>query len=124
MQKKVLICEDDKDIILFLEIFLTKKNYNFLILEEGKKVIPAMKGNNIGVILLDLGLPDIDGAEIAEKLKNNSETKDIPLILFSAGNRVKEIAEKVGADGYIKKPFNLKELDDLIKSKISLVREV
>lgn len=119
MQKKVLICEDDKDIVLFLEIFLTRKNYNFLILKEGKKVMPATKGNNVGVILLDLGLPDIDGAEVAVKLKKNAETKNIPLILFSAGNKVREIAEKVGADGYIRKPFNLKDLDDLIKSKIS-----
>jgi DNA-binding response OmpR family regulator len=117
--KKILICEDDKDIVFFLKIFFKKKNYDFIMLEEGKKVIPTIKENDIGVILLDLGLPDIDGAVIAEELKKNEETRHIPIILFSAGSRVKEVAEKVGADAYIKKPFNLDELEAVIKEKLA-----
>jgi DNA-binding response OmpR family regulator len=117
--KKILICEDDKDIVFFLKIFFKKKNYDFIMLEEGKKVISTIKENDIGVVLLDLGLPDIDGAVIAEELKKDEETRHIPIILFSAGSQVKEVAEKVGADAYIKKPFNLNELEAVIKEKLA-----
>lgn len=116
--KKILVCEDDKDIVFFLKIFFEKRNYDFIMLEEGKKVIPTIKENDIGVILLDLGLPDIDGEIIAEELKKDESTRNIPIILFSAGSRVKNVAEKVGADGYIKKPFNLKELESVINEKL------
>jgi DNA-binding response OmpR family regulator len=117
--KKILVCEDDKDIVFFLKIFFKKKNFDFIILEEGKEVMPIARNNNVGVILLDLGLPDIDGEIIAEELKKDKKTRHIPIILFSAGSRVKEVAERVRADGYIKKPFNLKELESVIKENLT-----
>ena len=116
---KFLICEDDEDMVDLLNIYLTSKGYNYLIVKEGGAVLPALKNNEIQFLLMDLNLPDIDGKEVIKQIKNDPEINDIPIILFSASSKIKMEAKELNADGYIQKPFELTDLEKVIRENLS-----
>ncbi|MCL2368442.1 MAG: response regulator transcription factor [Oscillospiraceae bacterium] len=106
---KILLVEDDRNISDFLVASLTSSGYHVVLAENGRKAISMTADTQFDVILLDLGLPDIDGMKI---LKSIREWSDVPILIVSA--RIEE-AEKVealdaGADDYIAKPFGNNEL--------------
>jgi two-component system KDP operon response regulator KdpE len=118
-RKLLLICEDDKDITNFLRIYLKTRGYYFKIVDEGKKALKILESDEVGLLLLDLGLPDMDGEDLALSIKNNDKTKDVPVILFSAKGKLEQISNDVKADGYIAKPFGLDELEKTIRFQMN-----
>lgn len=106
---KILIIEDDKYIQNFLSLSLKSKGYNYDIASNGLNGLSIFYTNQPDLILLDLGLPDIDGLEIIQSIRLHSE---IPIIVISArGQESEKIAAlDAGADDYITKPFHLGEL--------------
>lgn len=108
-EKTILIIEDDKTIGNFLKISLKTNNYKYFIAENGLTGISLFLSNNPDLVLLDLGLPDIDGVEVLEQIRMKS---DVPVIIISARGQEKEkiAALDSGADDYITKPFNIGEL--------------
>jgi two-component system KDP operon response regulator KdpE len=119
--KTVLVIEDDKSIGNFLKISLKTNNYRYIIAENGLSGISLFLSNNPDLILLDLGLPDIDGLEVLKQIRINS---DIPVIIISARGQEKEkiAALDSGADDYITKPFNIGEL--LARIRVALRRYI
>lgn len=107
--KKILIIEDDRSIQNFLRLSLKSKNYEPIISENGLTGISLFMSNNPGLVLLDLGLPDIDGTEVLKHIRTSS---DIPIIIISARGQEREKVQALdmGADDYITKPFNIEEL--------------
>lgn len=107
--KKILIIEDEKVIQNFLSLSLKSKKYEPIIAENGLLGISLFMSHNPDLILLDLGLPDIDGTEVLKQIRSSS---DIPIIIISARGQEKEkvYALDLGADDYITKPFNIEEL--------------
>lgn len=107
--KKILVIEDDKMISRFLSLALKTNNYAFDIAEKGIDGISLFLSNNPDLILLDLGLPDIDGMEVLQQIRSQSE---IPIIIISARGRESEKVNALdnGADDYLTKPFNIGEL--------------
>lgn len=107
--KTILIIEDDKTIGNFLKISLKTNKYKYFIAENGLTGISLFLTNNPDLVLLDLGLPDIDGIEVLEQIRMKS---DVPVIIISARGQEKEkiAALDCGADDYITKPFNIGEL--------------
>lgn len=105
----VLVIEDDKSISRFLQLSLKTNNYKPLLASSGLDGISLFMSNNPDIILLDLGLPDIDGKEVLEQIRSQS---DVPIIIVSARGEEKEKVEALdnGADDYITKPFHLGEL--------------
>lgn len=114
---KVLVIEDDKSINNFLKILIKTNNYQYINAENGINGISLFMTNNPDIILLDLGLPDIDGMEVLTHIRNSS---DIPIIVISARGQEKEkvMALDLGADDYITKPFNVGEL--LARMRVAL----
>ena len=108
-EKKILIIEDEKVIQNFLKLSLKLKDYEPIIAENGLLGISLFMSHNPDLILLDLGLPDIDGTEVLKQIRLSS---DIPIIIISARGQEKEkvSALDLGADDYITKPFNIEEL--------------
>ncbi|MEG2353782.1 MAG: response regulator transcription factor [Clostridium sp.] len=106
---KVLVIEDDKNILNLLSISLKTNGYNFITSATGLEGLSLFLCNNPDLILLDLGLPDIDGLEVLEQIRQSS---DIPIIVISARGQEKEKVEALdkGADDYITKPFHIGEL--------------
>lgn len=106
---KILIIEDDKSIIRFLTISLETNGYKVLTAENGIEGISLFLTDNPDLILLDLGLPDIDGTEVISQIRAQS---DVPVLIVSARGLEKEKVEALdlGADDFITKPFHINEL--------------
>ena len=102
----ILIVEDDKTIQNFLKVTLKTQNYNYIIAETGLSGLSLFYAN---LVLLDLGLPDIEGIEVLKQIRQNSS---IPIIVVSARSSETEkvMALDYGSDDYVTKPFNAAEL--------------
>lgn len=117
MNEKILIIEDDEIIIRFLTLALKTKNYEPILAKNGVEGINMVINELPDVILLDLGLPDIDGIEVIKQVRSFSE---IPIIVVSARDKENEKVEALdlGANDYLTKPFNVGEL--LARIRVSL----
>ena len=105
----ILIVEDDKTIQNFLKVTLKSQNYNYIIAETGLSGLSLFYANRPDLVLLDLGLPDIEGIEVLKQIRQNSS---IPIIVVSARSSETEkvMALDYGSDDYVTKPFNAAEL--------------
>lgn len=106
---RILVIEDDRSIRNLLRIALEGNGYRCDTAETGSAGIALCASNNPDIVLLDLGLPDIDGSDVIEKIRSFSS---VPIIIVSARDQEREkvAALDLGADDYITKPFNTQEL--------------
>ncbi len=113
----ILIVEDERVINNFMTTVLTSNNYRVLNVDTGKKAISAIASHGPDLVLLDLGLPDMDGLEV---LKNVRSWSAVPVIIVSARGLEREKVEALdlGADDYITKPFGTSELLARIRTAI------
>jgi len=108
MELLFLIVEDDKQIRNFINFSLKSQDYNCVEASTGKEAMNIIATQNLSMIVLDLGLPDIDGIEIIKQVRSFS---DIPIIVVSSRDQDNEKVEALdaGADDYLTKPFSIKE---------------
>lgn len=108
-KKKILVIEDDKQIMRFLSMALKVHDYEMLAAENGVNGINMFLFHHPDIVLLDLGLPDVDGMEVLDEIRSASQT---PVIIISARGKEQEkvSALDAGADDYLTKPFNIGEL--------------
>src|SRR3989344_553462 len=109
MKKTILICDDDKGILEVVKIVLEDKGYNVISLSEAEKVQDTVIKLKPDLILLDLWMPNLNGDTITQTLKDNKNTNHIPIIVISANKDTATIAQKVQADSFLTKPFNIDE---------------
>ena len=118
---KKLIVEDNEMNRDMLSRRLERKGFQIVMAEDGQKGVDMAKSENPDLILMDLGLPVIDGWEATNQIKNDDKTKNIPIIVLTAhamsGDREKAL--EAGADEYDTKPVEFKRLLGKIKSFIS-----
>ncbi len=116
MQKKILVVDDEKDIVDLLKYNLTKEGYQVITASDGKRAVELAQ-NLPDLILLDIMLPEIDGLEVIKIIRYNKPTKNIPIILLTAkGTETDEIVGlELGADDYIVKPISIPKLLARIK---------
>ena len=105
----ILICDDDKDIVGALKIYLSNPDYKLYEAYNGKEAVEVMKNNDISLVLLDIMMPEMDGMEAMVKIR---EFSNAPIILLTAKSEDsdKVLGLNVGADDYVTKPFNLAEV--------------
>jgi two-component system KDP operon response regulator KdpE len=105
----VLLVEDEAQMRRFLRAALTSRGYRLVEAEKGGEAVPLATSHNPDVVLLDLGLPDLDGLEVTRRLR---EFSSVPIIVLSARGREddKVAALDAGADDYLTKPFGMNEL--------------
>jgi len=118
----ILIVEDNQENIDLLYYFLSPQGYELTAVMDGQEAIKAVESEKPDLILLDIMLPKLDGFAVCERLKKNSDTKSIPIIMLTA---LKELKDKiksleVGADDFISKPFENVELLARVKSLLRL----
>ena len=113
----ILVCDDDKDIVKAIEIYLVKENYNVLKAYNGQEALKIIEENTIHLIILDIMMPVKDGIETIEEIRR---TKSIPVIMLSAKSEDEDKIKglNLGADDYITKPFNPLELIARVNSGI------
>jgi DNA-binding response OmpR family regulator len=116
MKKTIIICDDDEGILEVVKIVLEEKGYDVIALSNPEKVLDTIKNSSPHLILLDLWMPILNGDLITQTLKSSEETKNIPVIIFSANKDTAEIAKQIGADNYLTKPFDIDQLEKLVDS--------
>jgi DNA-binding response OmpR family regulator len=110
MKKKILVVDDEPDILEFLQEILEDEGYTVTTTDKGEYAENLHNGGLPQLILLDMLLSGKDGREIARHLKKHDETKHIPVIMFSAHPSAEEAARLAGADDFLAKPFEIDEL--------------
>ena len=125
MKEKILIVEDEKDIIKMLDYNLKKEGFRVVDARDAEDALDLAVREHPDLILLDLMLPGMDGLEVCKALKKESKTGSIPIIMLTAKSQEsdKVVGLELGADDYITKPFSLRELIARIKAVIRRVTE-
>lgn len=118
MSYKIVIVEDEEDISLLLKHNLEKEGYRVNTFLTPSSFLQSLKKDRFDLLLLDLMLPEMNGLEIIRLLRNNQETKNIPIIVLTAKDTEldKVLGLELGADDYITKPFGIKELLARVKT--------
>jgi DNA-binding response OmpR family regulator len=112
--KKILIIDDDPDILEAVQLILELHGYVSEITTKGEEAYSKVTTFNPDLIILDVLLSGSDGREICKKLKNDSKTQHIPILMMSAHPNAKQSVRECGADSFVAKPFSVKELTDTI----------
>ena len=116
--KKILIIEDEKDILQLVKLYLEKEGYRTITASTGTEGLDSAKQHKPDLIVLDLMLPEIDGLEVCKRLRSASETAMLPIIMLTAKAEETDqvIGLELGADDYVTKPFSPKALVARIKA--------
>ena len=114
-KQKILIVDDDNNIAELISLYLTKECYDTKIVNDGEEALSAFETYNPNMILLDLMLPGIDGYQVCREVRAKS---NVPIIMLSAKGEIfdKVLGLELGADDYIMKPFDSKELVARVKA--------
>jgi two-component system phosphate regulon response regulator PhoB len=110
---KILIADDEKDFTDIMKSILTKKGYEVIIDPNGH-LLDNLSYDLPDLIIIDINLPNRDGGDLCAKLKLESHTKHIPIILISAIMDLKQISQFCGAEDYLVKPFSKSDLEEKI----------
>jgi len=118
--KKILIADDKPEVVELVRVTLEGEDYQILSAFDGEEALEKIRKEKPDLILLDIVMPKIDGFEVLSKLKNDSQTKDTPVIILTAqGQKVdQEKGRRLGAQDYITKPFSpsalLNKIEELL----------
>ena len=114
---KILVCDDDKDIVEAIDIYLTQEGYEVLKAYDGDEAIKVLKRNEVDLLIMDVMMPRLDGLRATLKIRENMS---LPIIILSAKSEDadKILGLNIGADDYMTKPFNPLELVARVKSQL------
>jgi len=113
-KKYILVCDDDAGIVDVATLILEEQGYEVATASRGEEVLTAIQDPRPDLVILDLWMPGITGDKITQRLKQNSDTASIPVIIFSANRDTQKIATEVGANACISKPFDISELEEKV----------
>jgi DNA-binding response OmpR family regulator len=110
--KKILIVDDEPNILMSLEFLMKKEGYEVFIARNGREAIDILNKEMPDALILDIMMPEVDGLEVCELVKSNEETQHIKVIFLTAKAKDSDIEKgyAAGADLYLNKPFATKEL--------------
>ena len=113
----ILICDDDRDIVSALDIYLTSEGYHTIAAYDGAQAVKAVEENDVHLILMDVMMPNLDGIRATARLRERS---NVPIILLTAKSEDadKVLGLNIGADDYVTKPFNPMEVMARVKSQL------
>lgn len=114
---KILVCDDDKEIVEAIDIYLTQEGYEVLKAYDGQEALKVLNANDVDLLVIDVMMPRLDGIRATLKIR---EENNIPIIILSAKSEDadKILGLNVGADDYVTKPFNPLELVARVKSQL------
>ena len=119
MNKRVLILDDDPDILQICSIVLKKKGFDVSTLNTSNQVVDQVRIHQPNVILMDNWIPGPGGIEATKELKSTPDLQNIPVIFFSANSNVTQLAREAQADYFLQKPFDITELETIVQMAIN-----
>ncbi len=121
---RILIVEDNMDNYELVRIVLERAGYDVFLAVNGRDGVDAVRAQKPDLILMDLGMPEMDGWNATKKLKANEETKSIPLYVLTAHTLPEERKRAIlaGCDGYVAKPIHMKGFLELVEEALLVER--
>lgn len=113
MAKRILVADDDPGIVDAMQILLQDEGYEVITTGDGESIRECYKLKP-DLVFLDIWMSGINGNEMCRTLKSDPETKDVPIIMFSANRDTEDISRQCGANGFLCKPFEIKELMNIV----------
>ncbi|MBO0340591.1 MAG: response regulator [Bacteroidota bacterium] len=119
-QKKILIVDDEPNIVMSLEYAFKKKDFEVFIARDGTEALEISDRERPDLILLDIMMPEMDGYETLKRVRDNKELSHTKVVFLSAKSKEKDVKKglKMGADSYMTKPFSIKkvisDIEDLL----------
>jgi DNA-binding response OmpR family regulator len=112
MTKKVLVADDEENIVITLEFLMEQAGYDVRIAHNGKEALEQVAAFQPDLVLLDVMMPSISGYDVCQRVRENPDWQDIKIIMLTAKGREAEITKglALGANSYVTKPFSTKEL--------------
>ena len=119
--KKILIVDDEPNIVMALEYTFKKNNYDVFIARDGQEALDIVKLNLPDLIILDVMMPMVDGYATLEQIRNDNNLKHTKVIFLSAKNKESDIQKgmELGADAYLTKPFSIKKVVEQVVELLS-----
>lgn len=118
MMSKILVVDDDVDILSVMKILLTMKGFEVDVISKGENALPRTQSFKPDLIILDVLISGHDGRTICKQLKSNKETSHIPVIMFSAHPGASATITDYGANDFIAKPFDVNSLMKKINAQL------
>jgi DNA-binding response OmpR family regulator len=121
MSKKILIIEDEKNLVELLKINFESESFEVIIANDGADGLLKTQTEKPDVVVLDIRLPILNGWEVCKAIKSGQETKNIPVIILTAATQKSDYIEsqKAGCDMYITKPFDPIELVNIVSNLLN-----
>lgn len=123
MTKKILIVDDEPNIVISLEFLMKKEGFEVSVAGDGEEALSKVESFDPDLILLDVMMPRKSGFEVCETLRSNPKHGGLLIVMLTAKGRDTEVAKgmAIGADAYVTKPFSTKELLAKIKDMLGVV---
>lgn len=119
--KKILIVDDEPNIVMSLEYSFKKNNFEVFIARDGQEALDILEDSQPHIIILDIMMPNVDGYNTLEQIKKDDRLKDTKVIFLTAKNKEKDIEKglSLGANLYITKPFSVKKLIEQVNDLLN-----
>ncbi|MHB1373293.1 MAG: response regulator transcription factor [Thauera sp.] len=118
MNKKVLIADDEQNIVISLEFLMKREGFEVLVANDGEEAIQRIRAEQPDLVLLDVMMPKKSGFEVCQEVKADPALGAVRILMLTAKGRDTEVAKglALGADAYMTKPFSTRELVDKVRS--------
>lgn len=118
MAKRILIADDEPNIVISLEFLMKREGFEVLIANDGEEAVRRIRGERPDLVLLDVMMPKKSGFEVCQEVKSDPGLAGVRILMLTAKGRDTEVAKglALGADAYMTKPFSTKELVERVRS--------
>jgi two-component system cell cycle response regulator DivK len=119
MENTIIIFDDDAEILQICAIILEARGFKVITFTNCDDIIDRIKSSGAQVILMDNSIPQTGGIAATKLIKETEETRNIPVIFFSANSNVAVMSQQAGAEYYLAKPFDITELEETVSQALS-----
>ena len=118
MDKKVLIADDEQNIVISLEFLMKREGYQVEVANDGEEAVRRIRASRPDLVLLDVMMPKKSGFEVCQEIRSDPEMAGVRILTLTAKGRDTEVAKglALGADAYMTKPFSTRELVDKVRN--------
>jgi len=122
MAKRILIADDEQNIVISLEFLMKREGYEVSIAVDGEEAVAKIRSETPDLVLLDVMMPKKSGFEVCQEIKADPALQAVRILMLTAKGRDTEVAKglALGADAYMTKPFSTKELVERVRSMLAL----
>jgi DNA-binding response OmpR family regulator len=117
MAARILIVDDEPNIVLSLEFLMQHEGWETVVAQDGEAALEALDLDGIDLVVLDVMLPRMSGFDVCERIRSDPRWRDLRILMLTAKGRETEVTRglRVGADAYVTKPFSTKDLVDQVR---------